>query len=141
MKFEINPELLIQPHLNGIKLIKPHSQSTLTSIGNLFSMPFITYFLSPDDTFIDANHLARVTNIPNNMGYYSDRDLKNLPLNSIFCQQTTKVLGNHNRQILISKRIAILEEAANRLDEVYISAISFKLPVYDSSNNPKAILG
>ena len=145
MKPDIHPEYFIQPYGHGVKLIKPRARSyeqpTLMSVNDLFSLPILSYFLSANDNFIHANHLTRITNIPGNIGYYSHHELKNAPLNSVFCRHTTKIIGKHTQQILNSKQMLILEENANRLDELQLNALSFKLPVYDSSNHPIAILG
>ena len=142
MKLDIHPELLIEPYHNGVRLIKPDARSSnLVSIDNVFSMPLIIYFVNGDDTFIDANHLTRVTNIPNNEGYYSHTDLIDLPFNSIFCKKTTKMLGDHNRQVLSNNKATIFDEIGFRIDELHLATISFKFPVYNSRNDPVAIFG
>src|SRR5438105_3463783 len=117
MKLDTHPELLIQPHKNGVKLVKPNNQLTSsTSIETLFSMPLIIYFVNSNDTFIDTNHLTRVINIPKNSGYYSDMDLKDTPFSSVFSKSVVEMLGHNNRQVLSNKKMTIFEEAGLRLD-------------------------
>ncbi len=142
MKLDTNPELLIQPHRNGVKLVKPNNQFTAsTTIENLFSMPLISYFVNSNDTFIDANHLTRVTNIPKNMGYYSDMDLKDTPFNAVFPKSVVEMLGHNNRQVLSNRKMTLFDEAGLRLDDIHFSTITFKFPVYNATNDPVAVFG
>lgn len=142
MKLDTNPELLMQPHRNGVKLVKPNEKSASSmTIETLFSMPLIIYFVDSNERFIDANHLTRVTNIPRNVGYYSDRDLRDKLFNSCFSRAVVEMLGHNNRQVLNHRKMTIFDEAGLRLDDIHFSTVTFKFPVYNEMNDPIAVFG
>lgn len=73
-------------------------------------MPIMTFFLSLDGEFIDANHLTQLTNIPDNQGYSSHRDLKMTPLKKLFKNETVELLYSNTKNIEKNKHQIICEE-------------------------------
>lgn len=136
----LDAELLILPYRNGIKLIKPYTDSPFKSVENVFSMPIMSYFVS-DDLFIDGNHIARNICIPGNQGYYSDFDLKNRKYNALFNEQTTQKYKENNAEIVCNDKMIIFDEVTNRLDGFHFEVVSFNFPVYNASNELIAIFG
>lgn len=144
--FDTNPELVIQPFKNGVKLVEPNDQLTiLTTIGDIFAMPLLIYFVSHDanaTTMVDANHLTRITNIPGNQGYYSDVDLKGININKLFKNEAVNKINHHNSELINNtKRMMIYEEDGVRLDDLFFGTISFKFPIYNSENKITGIFG
>jgi hypothetical protein len=93
MNFDTNHDLIVQPYLSGVTLIKPKDGPIIfPSIGSLFAMPLIIYFVGFDAKYVDANYFTCFTNIPGNHGYYSDNDLKGIPLSTLFKKETVEFL-------------------------------------------------
>lgn len=143
MSFDTHPDLIVHPYLNGIRLVKPKDESVIfPSIGNLFAMPLMVYFVRFDATYVDANHFIRLTNIPGNHGYYSDNDLKDTPFSDIFQKETVQLLNYENNNLLNTRKLTIYEEIeSTRLDELSFSSISFKFPIFDSKDNIIGVFG
>lgn len=142
MNFDTHPELIIQPYLNGIKLVKPENKSSLfPNIDSLFAMPLLVYFVTFDAAFVDANHLTHLTNIPGNQGYYSDMDLKGIPLSFLFQKNSADMMNKHNNLLQETKRLTIYEEYSSRLDDIPVTSLSFKFPVFDSQDKIIAVFG
>ncbi len=142
MSFDTHPDLVVQPYLNGVRLVKPKNDFNLfPNIGSLFTMPLMIYFVDFEATFIDGNHFTCLTNIPGNKGYYSDKDLKNTPLNKLFKKETVELFTHHNNNILTRKRLTVYEELSLRLDEVTFAGISFKFPVFGLDDKIMGIFG
>lgn len=144
--FDTNPELVIQPFKNGVKLVKPTNRLTmLTTIGDISAMPLLIYFVSHDanaTTYVDANHLTRITNIPGNQGYYSDVDLKGININKLLSKETVNKINYHNSELINNtKQMMIYEENGTRLDDLFFGALSFKFPIYNSENKITGIFG
>jgi DNA-binding CsgD family transcriptional regulator len=143
MSFDTHPDLIVQPYLNGIKLTKPNDLLTpYPSIASLFAMPLMVYFVAFDASYVDANHFIRLTNIPGNQGYYSDRDLKGASFSSIFKRETVQMLSSENNNLLNTRRLTIYEEIdTRRLDDLSFSGISFKFPIFDLKDKIIGVFG
>lgn len=143
MSFDTHPDLIVQPYLNGIKLIKPKDEPVLfPSINSLFAMPLMVYFVNFDASYIDANHFTRLTNIPGDQGYYSDNDLKGTLFSDIFQKETVQILTNENNNLLNTKKLTIYESiGTRRLDDLSFSSLSFKFPVFDSKDKIVGVFG
>lgn len=143
MVFNTHSDLIVQPHRKGIQLIQPKDTGKgFPSIGSLFAMPLLVYFVDFEGVFVDANHLTCLSNIPGNQGYYSQNDLKQTPLTSLFKKESAEKLHAQNRQILEAQALTIYDEgSSSRLDEVSFSCLSFKYPVFDEQNKTLGVFG
>ncbi len=143
MNFDTHPDLIIHPYLNGIKLIKPNNELvSYPNICSLFAMPLMVYFVGFDASYVDANHFIRLTNIPGNQGYYSDKDLKGAPFSNIFKKETVQMLSYENNNLLNTKKLTIYEEIdTRRLDDLSFSSLSFKFPIFDSKDKIIGVFG
>ncbi len=142
MNFDTHPDLIVQPYLNGVRLTKPNESPMLfPTIGSLFAMPLMVYFVRFDATYIDANHFIRLTNTPGNRGYYSDRDFKGTPFSDIFQKETVEALSEENNTLLYTKRMNIYESQTFRLDDLAFSSLSFKFPVFDLKDKIIGVFG
>jgi DNA-binding CsgD family transcriptional regulator len=143
MSFDTHPDLIIQPYLNGVKLNKPNegNPQLFPSIGSLFEMPLIIYFVGFDATYVDANHFTRLTNIPDNQGYYSDRDLKGTPLSALFKKESVQIFNHHNNNLLSTKKWTIYEEQGSLLNDLIFSCISFKFPLFNLQDKIIGVFG
>jgi hypothetical protein len=84
MSFDTHPDLIIRPYSNGVQLEEPENEANLfLNIGSLYNTPLMVYFVDFDASFINANHVTRLSNIPGNQGY-SEHDLKNTSFRSLF---------------------------------------------------------
>lgn len=101
INYDTNPELIVQPYLNGVKLVEPSDKTTsFPNIESLFAMPFMAYFVRFDAHYVNANHFTRLTNIPDDQGYYSENDLKDTPFSTIFKNESVRSLNHQNRNVL-----------------------------------------
>lgn len=141
MIFDTHPDLIIQPYSQGVRLVKPGESSLFPSIRRIFEMPLIVYFVGFDATYVDANHFTRLTNIPDNQGYYSEMDLKGTPFSLLFQNETVQAFNIHNHHILQTKQLTIYEEEGSRLDDLSFSCLSFKFPVFDSQDKIIGVFG
>jgi len=142
MSFDTHPDLIVQPYLNGIKLVKPKDGLVVfPSIDSLFAMSLIIYFVGFDATYINANHFTRLTNIPGNQGYYSDMDLKGTPLSVLFQKETVQIFNNENNNLLNTRKLTIYESTGSRLDELSFACLSFKFPVFNSQDKIIGVFG
>ncbi len=140
--FDIHSDLIIQPYMKGVKLVDPSDRPALfPTIGSMFAMPFMAYFVRFDAHYVDANHFTRLTNIPNNQGYYSEKDLKDTPFSMIFKNETIRSFNHQNRNVLHTKRMNIYESQAFRLDDLSFSCLSFKFPVYHTQDKIIGVFG
>lgn len=142
INYDTNPELIVQPYLNGVKLSEPTDNSTIfPSIESLFAMPFMAYFVRFDAHYVDANHFTRLTNIPDNQGYYSEKDLKDTAFSTIFTKETIRSLSHQNRNVFHTKRLKIYDSLAFRQDGLSFSCLSFKLPLYRAQDEIIGVFG
>ena len=142
MSFDTHPDLMVQPYLNGVKLVKPKNEAIqFPSIDSLFVMQLIIYFVGFDATYVDANHFTCFTNIPGNQGYYSDKDLKGTLLSSLFQKETVQVFNDENNNLLNTKKLTIYESIGSRLDELSFSCLSFKFPVFNEKDKIIGVFG
>lgn len=143
MRFDTHPDLIVQPYLNGVKLVKQKDEtSRFPSIGSLFAMPLMVYLVDFEASYIDANHFIRLTNIPGDQGYYSDQDLKGMPFSAIFQKESVQTLSSENNQLLKTKKLTIYESiGTRRLDELTFSSLSFKFPIFDSRDKIIGVFG
>lgn len=142
INYDTNSELIVQPYLNGVKLAERTDKSTIfPSIESLFAMPFMVYFVRFDAHYVNANHFTRLTNIPDDQGYYSENDLKDTPFSTIFKNESVRSLNHQNRNVLHTKRLNIYESQTFRLDELSFSCLSFKLPLYETQDKIMGVFG
>jgi len=142
MRFDTHPDLIVQPYLNGVRLIKSMDGPVhFPSIGSLFAMPLIIYFVGFDAKYIDANYFTCLTNIPGNQGYYSDNELKGTPLSSLFKNETVKIFNYHNHNLLSKKQLTIYDEQGSLLNDLMFSCISFKFPLFDAQDKIVGVFG
>jgi DNA-binding CsgD family transcriptional regulator len=143
MVFDTASDLIVQPYNRGIQLIKPKDKNLnqFPSIGSLFAMPLLVYFVDFEGVFVDANHHTCLSNIPDNHGYYSDKDLKKAPLKALFKKESAEKFYAQNNNLLDTKALTIYETQSTRLDEVSFSCISFKFPVFNQENTIMGIFG
>ncbi len=143
MNFDTDPDLIVQPYLNGVKLVKPKNESGLyPNIGSLFNMPFMVYFVGFDASYIAANHFIRLTNFGTQGGYYSHDDLNGVSFSTIFKKETVQMLAYENNNILHTKKLTIYDnKITQRLDEFSFSSLTFKFPVFDAKDNIIGVFG
>jgi len=142
MSFDTHPDLIVQPYLSGVRLIKPSDDSLhFTSIGSLFAMPLIIYFVGFDAKYINANYFTCLTNIPGNQGYYSENELKGTPLSTLFKKDTVEIFNYHNNNLLSTKQLTIYDEQGSLLNDLMFSCISFKFPLFDSQDEIIGVFG
>ncbi|MBV8801706.1 MAG: helix-turn-helix transcriptional regulator [Gammaproteobacteria bacterium] len=142
MRLDTHPDLLIQPHLTGVKLAKPIDSSPhFPSVASLFAMPLMIYFVGFDAKFIDANYFTCLTNIPGNQGYHSEKDLKGTPLSKLFKKESVKILNYHNNNLLVKKALTIYDEQSTLLNDIIFSCISFKFPLFNSKDQMIGVFG
>lgn len=135
MSFDTHPDLVISPYSNGIKLIRPKNESaSLPTIASLFAMPLMMYFVDFNTTYVDANHFIRLTNVPGNKGYYSERDFKGVPFSKYLTEETIQRLKFENDNILQTKQMTIYEDNCIRLDGLIFSSLSFKFPIFNEQD-------
>ncbi len=141
--FDTHNELLIQPYQKGVKLIRPENAPIpLPSIGSLFAMPMLVYFVTTDERFVNANHSTCLANIPGNQGYYSHNELRGAKFINLFAKETVEAFKHNNNMVThVAKQMVILDETANLLDEKQIGVISFKFPVYNAKNQRIGLFG
>src|SRR6476620_11162742 len=101
MHFDIHPDQIVRPYLNGVKLAEPTGNSTVfPNIQSLFAMPCMVYFVRFDAHYVDANHVTRLTNIPGNQGYYSEKDLQDRAFSTIFKNASIELYSYQNNNVL-----------------------------------------
>lgn len=101
----------------------------------------MVYFVRFDAHYVDANHVTRLTNIPGDQGYYSEKDLKNTAFSTIFKKETIQLYSHQNNNLLDTKRMNIYESHACRLDELMFSCLAFKFPIFNSQDKIMGVFG
>jgi DNA-binding CsgD family transcriptional regulator len=144
---DLSHEMLIGRHLNGIKLIRPDSLSSLISInkvsdniatvGKTLDFPFNVFFHNKNHQMEEVNDFTWT-----NLGYQSKHDALGSFIGRT-CTQKKQVikLRRNDKLVIQSKKMFIYDEQADYNNDIHLQTISIKFPWYDVDDKIIGVFG
>lgn len=126
----IHSEHLIRRWNNGIRLIKPgliHQPSSSThTVNDIMNMPMNFYFMDTNSIMQKTNEMTAKT-----CGYLSSEDAVGKSVRDVSKNKTAEHIIKNDREIISNQSFNIIQEDYTRLDDIDLTAISFKFPWFE----------
>ncbi|HEV2614578.1 MAG TPA: helix-turn-helix transcriptional regulator [Gammaproteobacteria bacterium] len=126
--FDTHGDLLIQRHKQGIQLVRPNNRQgriPQPNISSLYNLPIPVYFYDPENKIIDGNEGAVEI-----ASAKSIHDLRGNTVKKFVGKELDDLVSKNNRMVLQSESMNVIEESGIRVNNTFVSVMSFKLPWY-----------
>lgn len=129
--YDFSEELLLQPYLKGIKLVKPKQGLNIgRRLGDVCRLDMNIYFT-------DADKLMRHFNDEQAHTFeFSKAELLNKSLYECLDQKSAEKLEINNKKVMNEQCVNLLDEEAKTINRNNLNVLSIKMPWY---NNNKVI--
>jgi len=138
-KFDFSSELILKPHLNGVKIVRPEKHGIMEchALMDIAALPLNTYFTDYDFKMREFNEEQSKT-----FGY-SRNGMVNKKLSNLMSRRSAQILESNNRKVMLQNRAYFFDEQADpySLKVESFQALSLKMPWYNSDGSVAGIFG
>jgi len=140
MQLNISNELMVEKHLNGIRLVKPEKAALRNQckadIGTEMKLPFEVFLMNPDATIATANDRVAET-----CGTLSPYSLIGTRADKYFEKYSADFIISCDAEVMSGKKVLINEYDLIRRDALIKHIIAIRMPVYGKVDSIVGVFG
>lgn len=138
---DTNPEFLIQPQFNGIKLVKPENFShekreSMASLGSFFKNSFSIFFADIHHTCQNMNETSAAV-----CGFDSVYSSRGKTAFDFATKRSAELAIRLDKHVIKNQKYSIVEQDLARNDGLFHQLLAIRAPWYDDQNQVIGIFG